>query len=75
VNKSLIPNARAALAGLLNDDRMIMSGGFGLCGIPENLNRRDQGMRSSGGLPSSRTRPGIDGAGLGILLESGQIRR
>jgi len=72
--KKVHPDARAALAGLLKDDMMIMSGGFGLCGIPEKL---IDAIKESGvkGPTVISNNAGIDGAGLGILLESGQIRK
>jgi 3-oxoacid CoA-transferase subunit A len=66
--------AEAALAGVLRDGMTIMSGGFGLCGIPNVL---IEGIRASGvkDLTVISNNAGIDGAGLGILLESRQIRR
>jgi 3-oxoacid CoA-transferase subunit A len=68
------PDATAALAGALRDGMMIMSGGFGLCGIPQAL---IDAIRASGvtGLTIVSNNAGIDGAGLGILLESRQVRR
>jgi 3-oxoacid CoA-transferase subunit A len=68
------PNANAALAGLLRDGMTIMSGGFGLCGIPEVLIAaiRDSGVT---GLTMISNNAGIDGAGLGLLLESRQIHK
>jgi 3-oxoacid CoA-transferase subunit A len=68
------PDADAALAGLLRDGMTMMSGGFGLCGIPEAL---IAAIRSSGvtGLTVISNNAGIDGAGLGLLLESRQIRK
>jgi 3-oxoacid CoA-transferase subunit A len=68
------PDAHAALAGLLRDGMTIMSGGFGLCGIPETLIAaiRDSGVT---GLTVISNNAGIDGAGLGLLLESRQIRK
>ena len=68
------PDAHAALAGLLHDGMTIMSGGFGLCGIPELLIAaiRDSGIT---GLIVISNNAGIDGAGLGLLLESRQIRK
>jgi 3-oxoacid CoA-transferase subunit A len=68
------PDTRAALAGLLRDDMTIMSGGFGLCGIPEQLIAaiRDSGVK---GLTVISNNAGIDGAGLGLLLETRQIRK
>ena len=68
------PDAHAALAGLLRDGMTIMSGGFGLCGIPELLIAaiKDSGV---GGLTVISNNAGIDGAGLGLLLETRQIRK
>ncbi len=68
------PDAHAALAGLLRDGMTIMSGGFGLCGIPEAL---IAAIRNSGvnGLTVISNNAGIDGAGLGLLLETRQIRK
>ena len=67
-------SAGAALAGLLRDGMVIMSGGFGLCGIPDAL---IEAIRASGvkGLTVISNNAGIDGAGLGVLLESKQIRK
>src|SRR5207302_11392575 len=68
------PDADAALAGLLRDGMTVMSGGFSLCGIPEAL---ITAIRSSGvaGLTVISNNAGIDGAGLGLLLDSRQIRK
>jgi 3-oxoacid CoA-transferase subunit A len=68
------PSAEAALAGVLRDGMMIMAGGFGLCGIPDAL---IAAIRASGvsGLTVVSNNCGIDGAGLGVLLESRQIRK
>jgi 3-oxoacid CoA-transferase subunit A len=68
------PSADAALAGLLRDGMMIMSGGFGLCGIPSAL---IEAIRASGvkNLTVVSNNAGIDGAGLGLLLESRQIHK
>ncbi len=68
------PDARTALAGVLKDDMLIMAGGFGLCGIPETL---IQAIRESGvkGLTVVSNNAGIDGVGLGLLLESRQIKK
>ena len=67
-------DADAALAGLLFDGMTVMAGGFGLCGIPENL---IAAMRLAGvqDLTVVSNNCGIDGFGLGILLESGQIKK
>jgi 3-oxoacid CoA-transferase subunit A len=72
VAQKTFPNAAAALEGVLFDGMTIMSGGFGLCGIPENLIAaiRDSGVK---GLTVISNNCGVDGFGLGLLLESGQI--
>jgi 3-oxoacid CoA-transferase subunit A len=68
------PNAHTALAGLLKDGMTIMSGGFGLCGIPEALILaiRDAGIKQ---LTVISNNAGIDGVGLGLLLDTRQIRK
>jgi 3-oxoacid CoA-transferase subunit A len=68
------PDARAALADVLKDGMLIMAGGFGLCGIPETLIRaiRESGVK---GLTVVSNNAGIDGVGLGVLLESRQIKK
>jgi 3-oxoacid CoA-transferase subunit A len=68
------PDARAALAGLLKDGMMIMAGGFGLCGIPETLimSIRDSGVKN---LTIVSNNCGIDGTGLGILLDTRQVKK
>ena len=73
VNK-VYPDARAALSGLLHDDMVIMSGGFGLCGIPGVLIEtiRESGVK---GLTIISNNAGIDDAGLGILLHTRQVRK
>jgi len=70
----VFPNAVAALEGVLKNGMVIMSGGFGLCGIPSAL---IVAIRESGvtGLTVISNNAGIDGAGLGLLLESRQIKR
>ena len=67
-------DAKAALAGLLRDGMTIMAGGFGLCGIPETLIEaiRDFGVKD---LTVISNNAGIDGVGLGVLLETRQIRK
>jgi 3-oxoacid CoA-transferase subunit A len=72
--EKVYPDAHAALGGLLRDGMTIMSGGFGLCGIPETLIAaiRDAGVT---GLTVISNNAGIDGAGLGLLLETRQIRK
>ncbi len=68
------PNAEAALHGLLRDGMTIMSGGFGLCGIPEHCIRaiRDSGVS---GLTWIANNCGVDDFGSGILLHTRQIRK
>lgn len=68
----VFPNAKAALEGIVADGITVMSGGFGLCGIPENLilALRDTGVR---GLTMISNNAGVDGQGLGLLLETRQI--
>ena len=68
------PDAKSALAGLLRDGMTIMSGGFGLCGIPSALIEaiRDSGVRD---LTVVSNNAGIDGVGLGRLLDTRQIRK
>ncbi len=63
-----------ALAGLLRDGMVIMSGGFGLCGIPNALIEavRESGVRD---LTFISNNAGIDGVGLGRLLETRQVKR
>lgn len=67
------PSADAALEGL-EDGIVIMAGGFGLCGIPENLIRAlaRRGLRD---LSIISNNCGVDGRGLGLLLEGGQVRK
>jgi 3-oxoacid CoA-transferase subunit A len=67
-------DAATALEGLLFDGMTIMAGGFGLCGIPENLIAalREAGTKN---LTVISNNCGIDGFGLGILLENGQIKK
>ena len=66
------PDAAAALDGLLRDGMTIAVGGFGLCGIPADLIEavRDSGVR---GLTVVSNNMGVDGKGLGLLLESDQV--
>jgi 3-oxoacid CoA-transferase subunit A len=66
--------AAEALAGLLFDGMTIMAGGFGLCGIPENLIAaiREAGTKD---LTVISNNCGVDGFGLGILLENRQIKK
>jgi 3-oxoacid CoA-transferase subunit A len=72
--RKVYPDATAALADVLHDDMTIMAGGFGLCGIPEHL---IAAIRASGvkGLTVISNNAGVDGFGLGVLLETRQIRK
>ena len=72
--KKVYPDAAAALAGLLRDGMTIMAGGFGLCGIPETLILaiRDSGVKN---LTVVSNNAGIDGVGLGLLLDTKQIKK
>ena len=73
VNK-LHSDAKDALAGVLRDGMMIMSGGFGLCGIPSVLIEaiRESGVKD---LTVVSNNAGVDDAGLGLLLVTRQIRK
>jgi 3-oxoacid CoA-transferase subunit A len=70
----VFPSAAAALAGIARDGISIMSGGFGLCGIPEHLIAalRELGVK---GLTVISNNAGIDELGLGQLLKTRQIRK
>jgi 3-oxoacid CoA-transferase subunit A len=72
--RKIYPDARTALEGVLRDGMLIHSGGFGLCGIPTALIEaiRDSGVKD---LTVVSNNAGIDGAGLGLLLETRQIRK
>jgi len=67
-------DASSALDGLVRDGMTIMSGGFGLCGIPELLIAalRDSGVKD---LTVISNNAGVDGFGLGLLLETRQIKK
>ena len=67
-------NAASALADVVSNDQTIAVGGFGLCGIPEALivALRDSGAK---GLTVISNNAGVDGFGLGLLLETRQIRK
>ena len=68
------PGAAEALEGVLSDGMTIMAGGFGLCGIPENL---IAGIRAAGvkALTVISNNCGVDDFGLGVLLAGGQIKK
>ncbi len=70
----VFPNARSALDGLVFDGMTVMSGGFGLCGIPEHLilALRDSGVS---GLTVISNNCGVDEFGMGLLLQTKQIKK
>ncbi|MDG6079120.1 CoA transferase subunit A [Erythrobacter litoralis] len=70
----LFPDAAAALDGLLKDDMLIASGGFGLCGIPERLLGAicDSGVKN---LTFASNNAGIDNEGIGMLLRTQQVKK
>ena len=72
--QKVYPSASAALDGLVRDGLSIAVGGFGLCGIPEQLiiALRDSGVT---GLTCVSNNAGVDGWGLGLLLQTRQVRR
>ena len=72
--KKLFATAEAALDGILRDNMLIASGGFGLCGVPDRL---IDAIVASGvkGLTVASNNAGIDGEGLGKLLRSRQIKK
>jgi 3-oxoacid CoA-transferase subunit A len=73
VNK-IYPSAAAALQGIVHDGQLLAVGGFGLCGIPEALidALRDSAVKN---LTVISNNAGVDGFGLGKLLETRQIKR
>ena len=72
--RKVYSDADAALAGAIKDGMTIMSGGFGLCGIPDAL---IEAIKASGAknLTVISNNAGVDGVGLGLLLETRQIRK
>ena len=72
--KKVYADPTTALAGLLKNDMMVMCGGFGLCGIPDEL---IEAVRESGvkGLTIVSNNAGIDGVGLGKLLDTRQVSK
>jgi 3-oxoacid CoA-transferase subunit A len=72
--RKVMKDAMAALAGLLRDGMLIHSGGFGLCGIPSALIEaiRESGVKD---LTIVSNNAGVDGAGLGLLLETRQVKK
>ena len=72
--KKLFPSAAQALQGVVKDGQLLAVGGFGLCGIPEALidALQDTGVKD---LTVISNNAGVDGFGLGKLLESRQIKK
>jgi 3-oxoacid CoA-transferase subunit A len=72
MSKKVYSDAKSALEGLTFDGMRVMSGGFGLCGIPENLivALRDSGVK---GITVISNNAGVDDFGLGLLLQTRQI--
>ncbi len=72
--KKVYPDAKSALEGLCKDGMMVMAAGFGLCGMPESLiiALRNTGVKN---LTCVSNNAGVDGAGLGLLLETRQIKK
>jgi 3-oxoacid CoA-transferase subunit A len=74
MSKKVFKNAEQALEGLTFDGMTVMAGGFGLCGIPENLIAalKDSGAQN---ITAISNNAGVDGFGLGLLLETRQIKK
>jgi len=72
--KKVYADATSALSGLLHDDTTIAAGGFGLCGIPENL---IGALVASGakGLTIVGNNAGVDDFGMGLLLKTRQVKK
>jgi 3-oxoacid CoA-transferase subunit A len=73
-NSKVYPDAKSALQDVLKDGMTVMSGGFGACGVPENLIAavHDLGVRK---LTVVSNNAGLDGFGLGVLLQTHQIAK
>ncbi len=73
-NSKVYPDAAGALRGVVKEGMTLMCGGFGACGIPENL---IDALHASGvgNLTVVSNNAGLDGVGLGLLLQSRQIRK
>jgi len=72
--KKVYSSAAEALEGVLFDGMLIAAGGFGLCGIPENLIAaiRDAGTQN---LTVASNNAGVDDFGLGVLLQTKQVKK
>jgi 3-oxoacid CoA-transferase subunit A len=73
-SKKVYPDAESALRGVVKDGMTLMCGGFGVCGIPENL---IAALHASGvrALTVVSNNAGLDGVGLGLLLQGHRIRK
>ena len=73
-SSKVFPDAASALRDVVKDGMTLMCGGFGACGIPENLigALHDSGVRN---LTVVSNNAGLDGVGLGLLLQTRQIRK
>ena len=74
MSKKVYADAQSALQGVLADGMTLMCGGFGTCGIPENLIDALH-VSSVSGLTVISNNAGLDGVGLGLLLQKHQIRK
>ena len=72
--EKICQSAEEALSGVMFDGMFIAAGGFGLCGIPENLISAIKNLKTSN-LTIASNNAGVDGFGLGILLENRQVKR
>ena len=74
MSSKVYSSPKAAMDGAARDDMTIMAGGFGLCGMPDKLIEalRDTGVK---GLTAISNNAGVDGAGLGLLLATRQIKK
>lgn len=70
----MLPSAEAAIADMKSDSTLLC-GGFGLCGVPDTLINQVHKTPSIKGLTAVSNNAGVVGSGLGLLLESGQIRK
>ena len=72
--KKLFPSAAEAIQGIVKDGQLMAVGGFGLCGIPEALIDavKDSGVKN---LTVISNNAGVDGFGLGKLLETRQVKK
>lgn len=74
MNNKVYENAKSVLADIVKDNQTIAVGGFGLCGIPEQLIAAlcDTGVK---GLTCISNNAGVDDFGLGLLLKTHQIKK